>query len=125
MATWEISEIAKTGVAKNFSFAQITFKLYQGEPVTCKFSLPMLERISITCSELINHIRSRSLARRGHPAVSAIEVKRAAATAAVGGERVLVSFRSESGILHIFALSPDQSAQLRNEMQSAETHCHR
>ena len=71
----------------------------------------MLEQLSITLSELIRHIRTRAVARGRQPAVSAIDVKRAAASQAVGGKRVLVSFQAESGIIHIFALSPEQSVR--------------
>jgi len=120
MATCDITGIAKAGVAKNLSFAQITFNHSRGEPFTCRFSLPLLERVSIAISDMIQHVRGRKIAHGRNPAVSAIDVDRSAATEAVGGGRVLVSFRAVNGILYVFGLSPEQSAQLRGEMQRAE-----
>ena len=99
--------------------AQITFATENGR-VIGTFSPETLHTIIPSLCAMVQYFQAQTLAKGGHFGLVAQGVALAGASSPAGGGTVLLCIQSQAGWIQHFGLSPEQSKDLRQEMQASE-----
>lgn len=115
-----VSAMPRASLLKDGSQVELEFKT-DGPSVTLVFDPDELEQFAARSIELIRAAQTHKRASAGHFEVQASAVVATMADAPVGGGKVILMLKGTNGIVQSFALTPDQSQELRPLLRKAET----
>lgn len=115
-----VTKMPRASVLEDGSLIEIAFLGENGEDVLLSFTADELDKFIGHVAQLVFQARNQIHAKSGHHGVQALLVAKASAGSATGGDKVILSLRASRGLPHHFALSPEESANLRPQMRKAE-----
>jgi hypothetical protein len=114
-----VTALTQALVAEDASYVEVHLTAAD-EPLVLSISANSLSRIVSRLTDLETAVQMQIGSTTGHVATAAADVSAVMVQEAVGGKRVIVSFRSSTGRIHSFALSVEQVQQLRVDAWEAE-----
>jgi len=115
-----VTKMLRASVREDGSLIEIGFLGENGEDVLLSFAGDELDKFIGHVAQLVFQARNQMHAKFGLQGVQALRVAKAAAGSATGGDKVILSLRASRGLPYHFALSPEESANLRPQMRKAE-----
>jgi hypothetical protein len=107
-------------VAEDKSRVEIHLAVVEGPPLVLKMAPSSLGQVVVRLTELDSAVQIQIGSTTGHVETRAAEVQDVMAQEAVGGGKVIVSMRTNTGRIQSFALSLEQVQQLRVDARTAE-----
>lgn len=114
-----IVDMPKASFAEDGSVVEMTLRTAEGDEVTLDFSTDDFDRFVSRAVQLVNGARNQALSIGEHVHVHIITAAMVAAESPVGGSKVILSIRSDTGLPYHFALEPDEAEQLRPQLYRA------
>ncbi len=103
-------------VSEDGSLVELEFVSDEDTPITLSFDAKRFEGFTTRAVEMFTDARNRRAATTGHLEIRAVVVVAAMAQAPVGGDRVILFLRSDTGFPYHFSLSPKDAEDLRPEL---------
>ncbi len=103
-------------VSEDGSLVELEFVSDEDTPITLSFDAERFEQFATRAVEMFTDARNRRAATTGHLEIRAVAVVAAMAQAPVGGDRVILFLRSDTGFPYHFSLSPKDAEDLRPEL---------
>ena len=116
-----VTSIPRSFMTEDASMVQVHFSRLSGEPLVLQIGANHFPRIVSRLTELLAGLTIRRGTKAGHLEIPAANAQAVTAQAPVGGGKVILSLRTDNGLMHHFALSPDQTEAIRAELAEAET----
>ncbi len=112
----KVASMRHAYVSEDGSLVELEFVSEEDTTTTLSFDAARFERFASMAVELFTDARNRRAATTGHLEIHAVAVVTAMAQAPVGGGRVILFLRSDTGFPYHFALSPKDAEDLRPEL---------
>ncbi len=113
MTEHSVMALTQAYVAEDKSSVQIHLAAAGGTPLVLNMTPNSLGQIVAKLTELDGSVQIAAGMSSGHVRTEAAEVQAVMAQAAVGGSKVILSFRTSTGRVQSFACSLEQIQQLR------------
>jgi hypothetical protein len=117
---YAVMALTQAFVADDLSSVEIHLAVVGGPPLVLTIGPSSLAQIVTKLTELDSAVQIQIGSTTGHVETPAAEVQAVMAQEAVGGGKVIVSMRTNTGRIHSFALSLEQAQQLRADARKAE-----
>lgn len=114
-----IVDMPRASFIEDGSVVEIEFKTRAGESLPLSFATNDFEHFVSLAVQLVNGARSQTLSTGDHLEFHTIRAVAAIAQAPVGGDRVILSIRTDTGLPYHFALTPDDAEALRPQLYRA------
>jgi hypothetical protein len=114
-----VMALTQAFVAADSSFVQVHLSTPEG-PLVLQLSPRSLGQVVARLTEMDSALEIQIGSTTGHVETQASDVQTVMAQEAVGGSKVIVSFRTSAGRIHSFGLSLEQVQQLRVDARKAE-----
>ena len=112
----QITKMPRTSVLEDGSVIEMVFADEDGERPPLRFAAEDFERFVARSINLVTEARTQNLATTGHLGIHAVETVAVKAQALFGGGKVILSFRSDTGLPYHFSLSPKDAEDLLPEL---------
>jgi hypothetical protein len=116
---YSVMALTQAFVAEDLSSVEIHLAVVGKPPLVLTISPSSLAQIVTRLTDLNSAVQIRIGSTTGHVETPAADVQAVMAQEAVGGSKVIVSMRTNTGI-QSFALSLEQAQQLRADARKAE-----
>jgi hypothetical protein len=116
---YSITKLSTASVAADLTFVDLEFETDDGHKVVFQMRPINADEIVSKLSEFIFFIRTQTLAKGDHFAVHASEAVDVTASAAAGGDKVILAVKGSNGLLNHFALPVDVATRFRPELRQA------
>jgi hypothetical protein len=117
---YSVMVLTQAFVAEDKSSVEIHLAVADGSPLILSMTPNSLGQIVARLTELDSAVQIQIGSTTGHVETRAAEVQAVMAQEAVGGSKVIVSMRTNTGRIQSFALSLEQVQQLRVDARKAE-----
>jgi hypothetical protein len=108
-----ITGMPRASLTEDGELLEIEFSEDKGGIIALQFAADTFERILVRATELVMGARIRKLTMGDHLAVRAVDAVAATAQAPVGGGKVILALRTDTGLPYHFALSANEAERLR------------
>ena len=112
----QITNMPRASVLEDGGIIELEFADEDGERPPLRFAADDFERFVARAVQLVIDARTQKLASGGHLSIHTVVAVAVTAQAPVGGNRVILSVRSDKGLPYHFSLSPKDAEDLRPEL---------
>lgn len=120
MPDYSVMALTQAFIADGTNNVTVHLSAVASEPLILTMTPASLGAITRRLTELHSGVQIRIGSTTGHFETHASDAQAVTADAPVGGGKVILSVRNSKGLIEAFALSIEQSSQLRIEMKKAE-----
>jgi hypothetical protein len=120
MEDLSVTSITEAAVAEDFSFVTLVFSTGGGSSLRLRVDAAKLSEIVSRLSQLVTYVQSRTLSKGDHFVSHALDATDATAAPVANSKKLILSVKSEKGVVFEFALELSVARRLREEMQDAE-----
>jgi hypothetical protein len=117
---YSVMALTQAYVAEDRSSVEIHLAVVGSPPLVLTMSPNSLGQIVSRLTELESGVQIQIGSTTGHVEIRAAEAQAVMAKEAAGGDKVVLSVRNSQSRIHSFALSLEQTQQLRVDIKKAE-----
>ena len=117
---YSVMALTQAFVAEDKSSVEIHLAVVGSPPLVLTMSPNSLGQIVSRLTELESGVQIQIGSTTGHVEIRAAEAQAVMAKEAAGGDKVVLSVRNSQSRIHSFALSLEQTQQLRVDIKKAE-----
>jgi hypothetical protein len=117
---YSVMALTRAYVAEDRSSVEIHLAVVGSPPLVLTMSPNSLGQIVSRLTELESGVQIQIGSTTGHVEIRAAEAQAVMAKEAAGGDKVVLSVRNSQSRIHSFALSLEQTQQLRVDIKKAE-----
>jgi hypothetical protein len=117
---YSVMALTQAYVAEDKSSVEIHLAVVGSPPLVLTMSPNSLGQIVSRLTELESGVQIQIGSTTGHVEIRAAEAQAVMAKEAAGGDKVVLSVRNSQSRIHSFALSLEQTQQLRVDIKKAE-----
>ena len=121
MQSIEVTNLSDTGIAEDFSFAEVTLATRDGSSLRCRFQPKSLDMIVAQLAQIMTHIRNNTVSTDGYTTPPVSLASKVTAAAPAEGSHVVLSVTGANGVVFHFAMDAEIAAELRSDIEAAET----